>query len=99
MNDAMEIGCSPETVCLDEQQPIRQIRGTEEPPLMAPVTPGDNRNIHDIRIEGLNYGYLVKVGCQSAAIETKEKLVRWLDAYLINPDKVKAEWFKGVRPV
>jgi len=48
-----------------------------------------------IQIESLNFGYIVRVGCQSFAIESADKLVTALAAYLAEPEKVQRMWFDG----
>lgn len=98
---AMDEDNCVETVCFDgptAAEPMNELVGGACVPQQGIPADIGNRNIYDIHIEGLNYGYLVRVGCQSAAIETREKLVRWLDAYLTDPAGVMENWFKGVRP-
>lgn len=46
-------------------------------------------------IEPLNHGYSVKVGCQTLAIETPEKLTKHLLAYLKNPADVEKKFLAG----
>lgn len=55
-----------------------------------PQSPG-----YSIHIEPLNFGYMVRVGCQSFAIETADKLVTAMAAYLADPAKVQKQWFAG----
>ena len=50
----------------------------------APDTPDRNR-ARPICIEELDYGYLVKVGCQTVVIEKTEKLIKVLSQYLTDP--------------
>lgn len=40
---------------------------------------------YSITIEPQSVGYLVRVGCQTFAIESKERLIEKLTAYLIDP--------------
>ena len=51
-------------------------------------------NTHKIFIESVDYGYIVKVGCQRFAVETSEKLIKNLEAYLKNPTATERQWFK-----
>jgi len=51
-----------------------------------------NSTLYNIRIEALDYGYLVKVGCQTLAIENKKKLIEKLSAYLDNPGEFQQKW-------
>ena len=62
----------------------------------APETPiGVSSNkIREIRIVELNYGYVVNVGCHAFAVETKERLCRALNDYIMNPAETEANWFK-----
>jgi hypothetical protein len=41
-----------------------------------------------ITIEPLNKGYVVKVGCQTVAIENKDRLIDLLTRYLRNPQEI-----------
>ena len=50
-----------------------------------PVRDGGNR-IQDLVIKQADLGYLVKVGCQTLCIETKERLIELFTAYVKNPD-------------
>jgi hypothetical protein len=51
-----------------------------------------------ISINPLNSGYLVKVGCQSVAVESTEKLIDMLNKYLTNPMEFERKWYsKSVR--
>jgi len=52
-----------------------------------------NDNLREIRIEPLNSGFIVRVGCQSAAIETNESLLKGLKAYLEDPRGFEKKWF------
>lgn len=45
-----------------------------------------------VRIEPLNYGFMVNVGCQSFAIESTEKLLKLLAAYYTDPRTVEKQW-------
>jgi hypothetical protein len=48
--------------------------------------------IRGINIEPLNYGFIVRVGCQSFAIETPDKLIEKLTGYLKDPKKTETKW-------
>lgn len=58
-------------------------------------TPCPTNKIRDVRIEQLNYGYIVRVGCHSFAIETKEKLINLLSEYMGSPEITEKNWFNG----
>ena len=51
-------------------------------------------NAKPIRITPLAYGYIIKVGCQSFAIEGKKKLIKLLGDYLENPLEVEKAWLE-----
>lgn len=48
----------------------------------------------EIVIQSLDYGYIVKVGCQTFAVETVDKLTVNLGEYLNNPSGTERKWFK-----
>lgn len=48
---------------------------------------------YQINIEQLDHGYIVRVGCKSFAIETKEKLIIRLAAYLSDVPGVTKDFF------
>lgn len=49
----------------------------------------------EVHIIPLGYGYLVKIGCQEIAIESPEKLVKHLLAYLKKPAAVEMAFLAG----
>lgn len=51
--------------------------------------------IKTIKIEPLDRGYLVTVGCQSMAIESDTELQRRLCRYINNPAEVEAIFLSG----
>lgn len=55
-------------------------------------TPIDSNKIRDILIRQLDYGYTVLIGCQSFAIETKEKLLLNITDYLNSPQEIEKLW-------
>mgnify|MGYP005608220895 CR=1 FL=1 len=68
---------------------------------IGPITDGDFNSIVDsnsptirnINIEPLSSGYMVRVGCQTVAIETTDKLVEVLTRYLNDPQGVERAWY------
>ena len=54
-----------------------------------------SHNLREVNIKPLDSGYLVKVGCQSVAIETTEALVKALNDYLTRPEAFERAWFKN----
>lgn len=53
------------------------------------------QKIREIRIEQLAYGFIVRVGCKSFAIETKEQLIKKLTQYINNPEETEKLWDSG----
>lgn len=45
-----------------------------------------------IEIDPLDYGYVVRVGCQTCAIESKSDLIKHLTEYLSDPLKVEEKY-------
>lgn len=52
------------------------------------------RKPREVTITPLDFGFIVKVGCQSVAVENVEKLVEKLSAYLKNPGNIEDMWNK-----
>ncbi|MDA3781025.1 MAG: hypothetical protein PF487_12510 [Bacteroidales bacterium] len=51
--------------------------------------------IAKITINSLDYGFNVKIGCMNFAVETVEKLITNLEAYLKDPQKTETKWMKN----
>jgi 3-hydroxy-3-methylglutaryl CoA synthase len=51
------------------------------------------KSLRSIEIDPLSSGFLVRVGCQSIAIETPDKLIYTLTKYLTDPTKFESEWY------
>lgn len=49
----------------------------------------------EVNIQPLNHGFVVRVGCQTFAFESAEKMMSHLNAYLKNPKKVEHLWRSG----
>jgi len=45
-----------------------------------------------IEIDPLDYGYTVRVGCKTCAIESKSDLIKYLTEYLSDPLKVEEKY-------
>ena len=59
----------------------------------GPDVPLDRRQrMRTVTIEELDYGYVVRVGCQSIAVEDSAVLIKNLIKYMENPEKVEKEW-------
>lgn len=61
----------------------------------ADYHPIKKAKISDIIIKEIDYGYIVKIGCQTLAIESQIKLTKWLTEYIANPDAVTKKWNAG----
>ena len=57
--------------------------------------PESSNHLREVNIKPLDSGYLVKVGCQSIAVESTETLIKALNDYLTNPDNFERAWFKN----
>jgi len=54
----------------------------------------DGGRMHNVSIHPLDYGWNVKIGCQNFAVETVEKLIKNLEAYLNDPLDTERQWLK-----
>lgn len=54
---------------------------------------GDNK-IRRLVVTEISRGYVVEVGCQTFAIETKAQLISKLSEYIMEPEKTEQKWFK-----
>jgi hypothetical protein len=51
--------------------------------------------IRDVKINQVNYGYIVNIGCHTFAFETAERLIEKLGIYLKEPNKTERSWYQG----
>ena len=51
--------------------------------------------ISDIVVKEVDFGYIVKVGCQTLAISTKEDLIKMFTEYVNDPSTVTRRWNNG----
>jgi hypothetical protein len=63
--------------------------GTED--AVAP----SSTSLRDVKITPLSSGFLVKVGCQSVAVETPETLLAALSKYYENPSEFERKWYSN----
>lgn len=47
----------------------------------------------NINIEPLNVGFIVRVNCQSIAVENKDDLVKYLNKYFENPIQTEKDYY------
>lgn len=50
---------------------------------------------YEVRVNQMDYGYIVNVGCQSFSIETSKKLVKFLEKYWLDPKGTEKLWYSG----
>ena len=55
----------------------------------------ENLLARNINIIPLNHGYMVEVGCQRFAIESVDKMLKYVGEYLRDPQAVEKDWFSG----
>lgn len=58
------------------------------------TSPGEGK-IRDIRIQELDLGFIVHVGCQSFALTEKDDLIKHLTNYIYDPRNCEDFWFKN----
>lgn len=65
---------------------------------LAPHLPDATQNKfnYSISIEPLNRGFVVRVGCQTFAFETHEKMLKYLTEYLTNPKGFETNYREGL---
>lgn len=54
-----------------------------------------SHGLREINITPLNSGYIVRVGCQTVAVEETSTLITVLQKYLENPDKFETNWMSS----
>ena len=68
----------------------------EEIRLTSETHPTMDREIsqskREINISPLDYGYVIRVGCQVLAIESKQDIIRYLTDYLNNPNETENKY-------
>jgi hypothetical protein len=91
-----------EKSCTDECCEDREIEARPLPglsigtPNLGPVNiSGGNNRINDLVIKQMDLGYLVKVGCQTLCLETKERLIQLFTDYVNDPAKTMDKFYKN----
>lgn len=94
----MSYGNEPEMGDADVNE-AREFSGPADEEMLVEGTGiASNSEIRGISINPLSSGYMVKVGCQSVAVESTETLVKMLDKYLNDPADFERKWYsKNVR--
>lgn len=50
---------------------------------------------YEVRVNQMDYGYLVNVGCKSFCIESNKKLIKFLEMYWKDPKGIEKLWYSG----
>ena len=88
-DDCMQEFCDPE-------RPVRPMEDCERPrPMQLEEEPMYPVKAREINIQPMDFGYVVRIGCQSFAIESIDKLITNLNEYLKDPNKTEKSWFSG----
>lgn len=66
-------------------------RGEEE--MLVDAGNSGLNHIRKFSVEQLEYGYLVKVGCHTFALERHTTVTRMIGEYLANPQETESKWF------
>lgn len=72
--------CRPEPCC-----------GNDRPCDPMPV----KNKAYEVRVNQMDFGYLVNIGCQSFSIESNKKLVKFLEMYWKDPKGTEKLWYSG----
>lgn len=75
---------------VQNEAPRGLIAGEALPPLIPPKP-----RIRQIQIEALDYGFIVRCGCQTLAIEDKGTLIAKLTEYISDPVATEAKYNEG----
>lgn len=59
------------------------------------LTEKRQNKIREINITQLDYGYIVKVGCKTFALDTPDKIIFALKQYFRNPENTEHQFAKG----
>lgn len=89
-----DVDCDCDEGCCEERPMDRYETGVEYNRPTGLKRPS-KYEFRDFSVKGLNYGYIVNVGCHSFAIETKERLANVLADYILDPDKMERIWWEN----
>lgn len=76
-----------------EWEEIEKAKSVNEEDEMEEIISEPHENGRPIRVRPLSIGFSLEIGCQSFAIETREKLVKILTAYIMNPKGVEDKYY------
>ena len=83
---------------MDERAPMESEDESAEPMTFSReglLSAGSESRIREITIKPISYGFIVKVGCQTVAVEEAKTLANALSAYLLNPVDFEKDWNKA----
>lgn len=79
--DSQLMDSEPINFSLDYETRLRSV--AENPPTSS-------TKIDDVVIKEMDYGYLVKAGCQTLCVETKKNVITLFSEYVNNPNRVRS---------
>lgn len=68
----------------DEKMPMNIMEGNTQ------------QRINEISITEVDRGYIVRVGCKTFAISSKEELIEKLIGYINNPKDTERKYYEGI---
>jgi len=74
-------------IATDCERPTKELRPE---PINGETIP--EPKIREINIQAMDHGFVVRVGCQTFAIEDAQKLMNNLTAYLKDPGGMEKQW-------
>lgn len=102
MNENLEKCCEEKAMSLEncetggcggqiDEPSINEVRNYE------PVANCCDKEVYvfrPLKIEKLNFGYLITIGCHTFAIETKERLAKLVSDYILDPSTTEKKWWE-----
>lgn len=93
-NNNLNDECRPEEPCCESEA-----RCCDDRPRITGLVENDTiakypSKARQITIEQMDYGYIVRVGCQTFAIESYGKVINNLIDYLKDPEATEMNWYK-----
>lgn len=58
-------------------------------------TPEYGNQMRPFGVEPLDYGFIINVGCQRVAVESKDDLIKYLTEYIKDPAKTEEKYYKS----
>jgi hypothetical protein len=86
--------CEPEQECCGSEARCCDDRANRPISLENDTIAKYPSKARQITIEQMDFGYIVRVGCQTFAIESYGKVINNLIDYLKDPEATEANWYK-----